>query len=345
MANLVNVTKESRLILKIGGIGAGIILFIYIIVQGGTLFRNIFFPKPPPLPLQALGKLPHLRFPSTGSTGIQFTVNTVDGSLPVLPDRVNVYKLTHPEPSLLALENAKQTVDSEDFVDNQTKLSDTLYQWTQARTGIVLQYDIVTKNFSISSNFLSNTLLTSQNLMPSQEQIKSDIMGFLNSMQANTANINIEKTKVDFLENNNGTLIPAQNLGSARYARVTLMQQAVDSIPIIYDTPNDSILTFIVAYPGNNFEVLEGQYFNHEPDLTQKSDYPIKTASQALEDLKNGNAYMINPQNLTNVDITNVELRYYLNRESKDYLLPVIVFSGINFTAYVEALPGTSLQD
>ncbi len=345
MANLVNVTRESRLILKIGGIGAGIILFLYIIVQGGTLFRNIFFPKPPPLPLQALGKLPHVKFPSTGTTGIQFTVNTVDGSLPVLPDRVNVYKLTHPEPSLLALENAKQTVDSEDFVENQTKLSDTLYQWTQARTGIVLQYDIVTKNFSISSNYLSNPILTSQNLIPAQDQIKSDVMGFLHSMQANTANIDTEKTKVEYLENSNGTLIAARNLGSARYARVTLIQQAVDSIPIIYDTPNDSILTFIVAYPGNNFEVLEGQYFNHEPDLTQKSDYPIKTASQALEDLKNGNAYMINPQNLTNVDITNVELKYYLNRESKEYLLPIIVFSGINFTAYVEALPGSSLND
>lgn len=345
MANLVTVTKESRLILKLGGVGAGLILLIYIFIQGGTLFRNIFFPKPPPVPLQGLGKLPHIKFPSPGTTGIQFTVNTVDGKLPVLPDRVNVYKLTVPEPNLLALETAKQTVDSANFVDNQTKITDTLYQWTQSRTGAILRYDIVTKNFTVSSNYLSNSLLASQSLMPAADQIKSDVMGFLQTMQANTKNIDVEKTKVEYLQNNNGVLVPAQNLGSAKYARVTLTQLDVDTIPIIYDTPTESILTFVISYPVNNFQVLEGQFYNHEPDLTQKSDYPIKTATQALEDLKNGNAYMINPLNLTKIDITNVELKYYLNRESKDFLMPVIVFSGINFTAYVEAIPPLSLEN
>lgn len=345
MANLVTVTKESRLILKIGGIGAGLILLVYILIQGGTLFRNIFFPKPPAPPLEGLGKLPHLKFPSPGTTGIQFTVNTVDGKLPLLPGKVNVYKLTSPEPNLLALETAKQTVDSANFVDNQTKINDTLYQWTQSRTGAILRYDIVTKNFTISSNYLTNIALASQSLMPAEDQIKSDVMGFLQTMQANTKDIDTEKTKVEYLQNNNGTLITAQNLGSAKYARVTLAQQSVDDIPIVYDTPTESILTFIVSYPANNFQILDGQFYNHEPDHTQKSDYPIKTAVQALEDLKSGNAYMINPQNLTNVDITNVELKYYLNRESKDFLMPVIVFSGINFTAYVEAIPALSLEN
>lgn len=345
MANLVTVTQESRLILKIGGVGAGLILLIYIFVQGGTLFRNIFFPKPPPAPLQGLGKLPHIKFPSPGTSGIQFTVNTVDGKLPLLPDRVNVYKLVTPEPNLLALETAKQTVDSANFVDNQTKISDTLYQWTQSRTGTILRYDIVTKNFTITSNYLTNPLLSTQGQMPSEEQIKSDVMGFLQTIEANTKDIDKEKTKVEYLQNNNGILVAAQNLGSARFARVTLIQQSVDEIPIIYDTPTESILSFVISYPENNFQILDGQFYNHEPDLTQKSDYPIKTASQALEDLKNGDAYMINPQNLTNVDITNVELRYYLNRESKDFLLPVIVFSGINFTAYVEAIPALSLEN
>lgn len=344
MPNLVTVTKESRLLLKIGGIGAGLILIIYIFVQGGTLFRNIFFPKPPPLPLQGLGKLPHIKFPSPGATGIQFTVNTVDGKLPILPDRVNVYKLTTPEPNLLALETAKRTVDSVNFVDNQTKLSDTLYQWTQSKTGAILRYNIVTKSFTISSNYLTNPTLASTSLMPTQDQIKSDVIGFLQSIQANTKDIDKDKTKVEYLENRGGNLVAAQNLGSAKYARVTLTQLNVDDIPIIYDSPTESILTFVISYP-TDFQVLEGQFYNHEPDLTQKSDYPIKTAAQAYEDLKAGNAYMINPQNLTNVDITNVELKYYLNRESKDFLLPVIVFTGINFTGYVEALPPLSLEN
>lgn len=345
MANLVTVTKDSRLFLKLGGFLAGVILMIYIIIQGGTLFRNIFFPKPPTPPAQALGKLPHIKFPSQGTAGIQFTVNTVDGTLPVLPDRVNVYKLVSPEPNLLALETAKQTVDSANFVNNQTKLTDTLYSWTQPVTGAILRYDIVTKNFNISSNYISNPSLVSSGLMPAEDQIKSDLMNFLLTMQADTQDIDKEQSKVEYLQIDGGQLVAAQNLRTAQFARVTLVQQSIDTIPIIYDSPTDSILTFIIAYPANNFQVLDGQFYNHEPDLTAKSDYPIKTAAQALEDLKSGNAYEINPQNLTNVDITNVELKYYLNKDSKEYLLPVIVFTGINFTGYVEAIAPLSLEN
>jgi hypothetical protein len=345
MANLVTVTKDSRIILKVGGIGAGILLLIYIFVQGGVLFRNIFFPKPPSPPKEALGKLPHIKFPSQGTTGIQFTVNTVDGNLPSLPTKVNVYKLIHPEPNLLALDTAKHTVDSANFIDNQTKITDTLYQWTQPKSGAILRYDIVTKNFTISSNYLQNPALASTNLMPSEDSIKSDIGGFLQTLNANVADIDMDKTKIEYLQMQGTNLITAQNLGSAKYARVSLAQKDVDSLPIVYDNPNDSQIKFVVSYPGSSFQILEGEFYNHEPDLTKSSDYPVKSATAALEDLKSGNAYMINPQNLTNVDITNVELKYYLNRESSEYLLPIIVFTGINFTAYVEAIPASSLEN
>lgn len=345
MANLVTVTKDSRIILKVGGIGAGILLLIYIFVQGGVLFRNIFFPKPPSPPKEALGKLPHIKFPSQGTTGIQFTVNTVDGNLPSLPTKVNVYKLIHPEPNLLALDTAKHTVDSANFIDNQTKITDTLYQWTQPKSGAILRYDIVTKNFTISSNYLQNPALASTNLMPSEDSIKSDIGGFLQTLNANVADIDMDKTKIEYLQMQGTNLITAQNLGSAKYARVSLAQKDVDSLPIVYDNPNDSQIKFVVSYPGSSFQILEGEFYNYEPDLTKSSDYPVKSATAALEDLKSGNAYMINPQNLTNVDITNVELKYYLNRESSEYLLPIIVFTGINFTAYVEAIPAPSLEN
>lgn len=345
MANLVTVTKESRIVLKVGGLGAGVLLLIYIFIQGGTLFRNIFFPKPPPPPQEALGKLPHVTFPSLGTPGIQFTINTVNGTLPRLATRINVYKLVHSDPNLLALETARRTVDSGNFVDNQTKITDTLYQWTQSKSGVILKYDIVTKNFSITSNYIQNPALGSTNLMPSEDSIKSDIGGFLQTLNAKVTDLDMDKTKVEYLQLQGNGLVVAQNLGSARYARVNLIQKDVDNVPIIYDNPNDSIMKFVISYPGSSFQVLEGEFYNHDPDLTQKSDYPIKTAELALEDLKNGNAYMINPQNLTSVDITNVELKYYLNRGSRDFLLPVIVFTGINFTAYVEAVPATSLTN
>lgn len=347
MPNLVTVTKESRLILKIGGITCGVILVLYILIAGGTLMRDIFFPKPPPPPAQALGKLPHISFPiqeNPAGLGIQYTVNTVDGQLPVLPDRVNVYKLIQPEPNLLALENAQRTLTSLDFVENQTKLTDTLYRWTQSRTGIIIEYDIVTKNFSITSSYLTNPFLVASNLLPDEKRVISDMTGYLQSMGANRENIDMESAVVEYLESKNGILAPAENLGNARYVRITLRQSDVDEIPIIYDTPSSSILSFVASYPSSRFQILEGEFYNHVVNEEEKSDYPLKTAAQAFEDLQNGNAYVINPQNLSNVDITNVELRYYLSKVNNGFLLPVIVFTGINFTAYVEAIPPTSFE-
>ena len=345
MASLVKVTKEGRLFLKVGGAFFGLFFIIYLFVKGGSLIQTVFFPKPPPLPEEALGKLPHIAFPSVGTPGLEFKINTIDGELPVLPDRVNVYKLLQPEPNLLALESAKNILGRQNFVENQIKISDTLYQWTQSISGITIRYDIVTKNYVIASNYLFNPNLTSQSQLPSEDYIKSDIHGFIGSISEKTDNLDLEKTKIEYLELQNGILVPAENLGKSRFARISIQQKEVDKIPIINDVPNESVLTFLVSYPESGIRVLEGQFINQEPNMDAKSDYPIKTAAQAIEDLKKGNAYMINPQNLSRVDVTNVELKYYLNKNSFDFLMPVIIVTGINFTGYVEAIPSTSLSN
>lgn len=344
MANLVKVTKETRILLKVGGVVFGAFLLLYFGAKGGSIIRNFFFPKPPPPPKQEFGKLPQLSFPSQGGAGIQFRINTIDGQLPKLTDRVNVYKLTQPQADLLALKNAKNTLSSTNFVENQIKLNDTLYQWSQTSTGVIIQYDIGTKNFTINSNYLTNPYLSTTNLIPNEGDIKNGLISFLSSINADTTDLDFDRSKVDFLQLKGGSLVKSENLGAAKFARIALLQFPVDKIPIIYDTPTDSILHFTVSYPNGNFQILAGQFLHHQLDLQNKSDYPIKTALQAFEDLKNGNAYMLNPQNLTNVDITNVEVRYYLDKNTNEYLLPVIVFTGINFTAYVQAIPIDSLN-
>lgn len=339
MASLVLVTREGRLFLKIGGIIFGVLFVIFLFIQGGAIIRNVLFPKPPPPPEQAFGELPEVKFPESPPQSINYSVNTINGQLPLLLDRVNVYKLKENKPSLLALQDAKNTLDSANFVENQLKLSDTLYRFTQARTGIVIEYDIVSKNFTISSNYFTNPSLVSSSLLPSEESIKSDIQSFLQTIEAPDDNIDYEKTKIEFLQEQNGGLVAAQNLGAARFARVTLIQKPVDKLETVYGAPGGSLLNFIVSYPSSSFRVLEGIYYNHEADPEEKSDYPIKTALMAFEDLKSGkSSYVINPQNKTNVDITDVKLKYYLTKENQGYLLPVIEFTGVNFTAYVDAI-------
>lgn len=342
MAKLANVTRETRLILKIGGVILGAGFLIYLLFQGYSLVKRLTSPPAPPL--QAFGKLPPSSFPSVGTAGIQFRINTIDGSLPSFSDRANVYKLIMPQAGLLDLSNTKATLESAGFIENQTKISDTLYQWTQSKTGVIIQYDIVTKNFIISSQYLTNLSLSSSAIIPGVEDIKKDILSFLQVINVDTSDIDIEKSTVTYLQNNGGQLVEAENLANAKYARIQLVQKMVGDIPFVYEAPNSSLLNFVVSYPTqSSMLVVEGQFFHYRINLDEKSDYPIKTSTQAFEDLKNGNGYMVNPKNLTEADITNVELRYYVSREMKGYLLPVYLFTGINFTGYVEAIPASSL--
>jgi hypothetical protein len=52
-----------------------------------------------------------------------------------------------------------------------------------------------------------------------------------------------------------------------------------------------------------------------------------------------GNAYIINPRNLSSVVITSIELGYYESHTEQNYLLPIYVFIGNNgFMAYVSAI-------
>lgn len=342
MANLANVTRESRLILKIGTIVIGVGILFYFALQGYFFFKKLTSPPVPPL--QSFGKLPEPVFPTQGTPGIQFQINTVDGALRTFGDRANVYKLTPPQASLLDLSNAKEVLESAGFIENQIKISDTLYQWSQTGTGVLLQYDIVTKNFALSSNYFTNPSLTSTSLMPPVEDIKKDVISFLQLMGADVSDINIEKSTVTYLQNNGGQLIKAENLANAKFARVELVQNPVNEIPFVYETPTSSLLNFLVSYPTpNNALIVEGQFFHYQIDVNEKSDYPLKTTTQAFNDLKNGDAYMINPQNLTTVDITDVELRYYIGTKMNGYLIPVYLFTGINFAGYVNALPNSSL--
>lgn len=350
MAHLVEVTKYSRLTLKIGGFLAGLILTFYILFQGGVLINSIINPPKPDIPKEEFGKLPHIKFPSFGNPGISYSIQTIDEKLPPLikppklGDRVNVYKLKEPSPGLLDFDDAKKKVGAEKFKNNQTKLSPTLYEWTHTVTGAIIKYDIVTKNFSITSNYLTNPFLYSDKLMPDENRIKDYIKAFLNSIEANTKNLDMENVKIEKFELNGSQLLPIQNLANAKFARINIMQNPIDNIPIIYDDPNRSNISFMVSYP-SSFQVVEGQFYNLEVDDDKFSDYPIKTADEALKDLEAGNAYMINPKNLTQVAITNVELKYYLNKDSSEYLLPIVVFTGIDFTGYVEAIKSTSLSD
>jgi hypothetical protein len=375
-------TELARKTAIVTGIGLGIFLILFLFIQTGMFLGRIFFPPKTIPPNHAYEKLPAIPFPPNPyQGGVTYTLNTLSGDLPVFPDRINIYPITKHEPNLLNLDKAKQKATTFKFIDlagnllPEKRVGDVVYEWAEP-TGLkrILKMDIVTFNFSISSNYLSSLLvLNAQNLSNEQNAIET-AQNFLKGVNLFPTDIAIESTQNHAKEIHyqtapqlfaitNGILTPATSLSKTQVIRVDFYQKPLTydldtgvpgsqkipmTLPIFYPRPPYSTMNFWIASGQGSPEVMATNFVHQ--DITIPTDtvatYPIKTAKEAFEDLKNGQAYIAANEAATeDVLITNVYLGYYLGDIQQDYLMPVIVFEGNNnFFAYVSAVKEDWIQ-
>ena len=111
-----------------------------------------------------------------------------------------------------------------------------------------------------------------------------------------------------------------------------------------YPRPPYSTINFLIV--GDTIDpVVEAQFFHQDIAETGET-YPIKTADQAFEELRNGKGYIASFFGTsTTVKIKDVTLGYYISDRPQEYLMPIIVFHGDNdFIAYVSAVQNTWIK-
>ncbi|HXS15508.1 MAG TPA: hypothetical protein VN711_05225, partial [Candidatus Saccharimonadales bacterium] len=124
--------------------------------------------------------------------------------------------------------------------------------------------------------------------------------------------------------------------------RVDFFPKTVGTLQIYTPDPTKSLIYALVASSTTTDPEIVAAQLIHKDISGEKATYPIKTAQQALDDLKNGKGYIAsydstNPQ----INITDVSLGYYEDSTPQNYLMPIIIFQGDHgFVAYVSALNG-----
>lgn len=70
------------------------------------------------------------------------------------------------------------------------------------------------------------------------------------------------------------------------------------------------------------------------------STYPLKTIGEAFDELKNKKAYIASYFGTQKqVKINDASLAYYIEKNEKDFVYPIIVFTGSDgFYAYISAI-------
>lgn len=309
----------------------------------GAQIKEYFFPTPLPPPTVKFGKLPSIAFPDNATNppvgGFTYRLNTLSGQLPSLPTQTRVYKIVNPEPNLLALQRSQERVSKIGFDSSPIRISNTLYQWTsQNAPPKKLLLDIISLNFSLSSDFVSDQDILSARNLPDENGAIETAKNFFSNISF-PDDIDTQKTKATLLSIEGQELVPATSFSKTQIIRVDFFQKDVDKLPLYYPKPKNSIMYVLIAAGSFEPQIVEAKFFHHSISEIS-STYPIKTAEEALSELKNKKAYIASYfGSEANIAIKDISLGYYLSDEEQNYLLPVIVFEGNNgFFAYVEAL-------
>ncbi len=342
MATLSKVSDLTRKIAEIGGIGIAAIVLLFVLFKVGAFVKELIAPTPLPAPTVAFGKIALVSFPQNlDNKNYSYTVNTLSGSLPTLPDRMNVYKLQQPTPNLLGLDKAKDIAAAGGFANTPIALSDTAYRWTKTDPlPSTLDMDIQSFDFTLTSQYRNDTTVTDAANMPDEATARTFSKTFFDKFMPLPNSIDDNKTKTTLLSIGPGGLQPASSLSNAQVIRVDYFPKDIDKIPVFGVNPAESLIYSLIASGVTDFpQLIEAQYY-HRSTTSDKATYPIKSASQAFAELKDGKGYIAaNPTGETNITITDVTLGYFIDPTSQQYLWPIIVFQGNKgFYAYIAAL-------
>lgn len=331
---------ESLTAAKWAGIILGILLGLFLLIKLVFFIKELILPTPPPPPTASFGKLPQIFFPSGIKKKFSYTIDTISGQLPALPDRTKVYEMNKPKPDILAVKRASEKVAILKFNPQPEHLSDILYRWSSPGSppkSFVLNVKIA--SFTLYSPYLTDQFVLSGTSLPDQKRAVSEAQAFLQTLELYPEDIDEEKTKTELFSITNGVITPALSISAAKLISVDFFQKSIDDMQVVYPAGPSSTINFVIA--GGQFEpqVVSGRFF-YQKIADKSSTYPIKTAEESYEELKKGNAYVAAHQgeNL-NIVIKKVYLGFYIEGREQKYLMPVVVFEGTNnFVAYVSAV-------
>lgn len=340
MPSLNKAKNETKTILKWGGISLLIIFLFFFGIRFVTLVKDALAPTPPPQ--VSFGKLLVIPFPDQQKENIIYSLDTLSGFLPNFGDRVKVYQLPQPQPTLLALENAQKKVSNVDFRNDGVKISSEEYQWNDLTSPFQRRIimNIFSSDFSLSSPYL--VIPSLQNFSNSDEEENRAInlaTSFLSDMSLLPKDLDKEKTTTILYSIDNSTLNPTSRITNAKIIRVNFFQKDLGNLPIYYEKGPISNINFLIAKEDNRLKVVEAHYsYKNISDIS--STYPIKSASQAYAELKQGKGYIASkPKDAVGITINKVSLGYYVGQGYQEYLMPVVIFEGENnFVAYVSAV-------
>lgn len=327
------ITRRTILTLIISSI-VGFSTFI-----GYQIWRISYLKSLPPPEEKAdlkFGLLPTPDFPEPkiSSSNFSYSIDTATGGLPEFSKVIKVYFTPKGNVTFASNDKASGLAQKLGITGLPQIISDNIHQFREKDKSLIYYLD--TGNFVYRKDATSSSYIT----LMEDDQLIANFRGLLLELGLRNEALRDSPYKIKLIKAIDNNLIPAQARQEASGASILLWPKDVNKMPIVTAKFTDSLIK------GNsigNFlslnDLLDLKFTFWPIDETVFATYPLKSASQALEDLETSNGIVIVEPKLPQVSITSVYLAYFQSETYFSYLLPVVVFEGPSFVAYVNAIP------
>jgi hypothetical protein len=349
-ANLTSVAIATRKSVRYG------LFFLIFFMIGRSVFffgirtYNQMFPKKAPPPTVGFGKLTSIPFPKEVEKRPEFNISleTPTGGFPTFPTQMLVFFMPKPSIGLYSTDLAKEKARAVGFTTEPTEISQTVYRFTRSNGNSFLEMNVVTNVFSMGFNLASDASPLNFNA-PQPSTAKLHVEDFLRSMQLLPTDLTGE-VGYQLLKVEEQNLTKALALSDADFVKVNLFRTP---ITMTYQTkgykfntvtklPDESTVWFIVSGDATREKrFIAGEFRYYPIDMEKPNTYPIKTPTQAFEELKQGKAYIANLglKKDGKITVRRIDLAYYDPDVPTQFFQPVYVFKGDgDFIAYVPAV-------
>jgi len=316
----------------------------FLFFQSVDLYRK-FNPVKKIDPPATFGMLPKLKMANITVNGNPYYIlDTIDGKLPEFPDRLKVYKVTKPEATLLSEQQIKQIAQDLGFSGSYTSLSKSEFRWVDGTKQRTFTAHAITKSFQLYTPVTKISTAIFQTPSITADDASNKVTSFLRSKGL---------LSPEDLENIIVTTIPSQiSLGkmketgelitSSKIVKVNVYRNIKEGpYTVIGQNPNDSLISFHVTNDTGPYKFPLINFTYWPVDYKNGSEYYLSSVADVWNTVKEGKgiiAYVklksgdyyekLGTLNVDKVEIRDILISYYEDKELPDYLQPIYVFKG-----------------
>lgn len=273
------------------------------------------------------GLLPQPDFPKSdvSSSNFSYSLDTTTGGLPKIgidtgfEKLIKVYFVMQSFATLLSPDRSQALAEKFSFSSSPEILDETKYRFQDSEKNLLVDLD--TGNFS----YTKEATISAKSPLNDDSKLVADFKKILIFLGLFKEDLKDGRSKVIRLED--------------QTAQISLWSAPIDKKSIFTADFNKSPITSEVMGSADNLENYRSINFTYYPiDTSTFATYPLKIPEAAFDDLRTGKGAVVAIPQSPQVSITSVSMGYYLPDNYGPYLLPVYIFEGPGFVAYVDAI-------